>query len=957
MLLALALLACPAPTPPEAAADLEASEIAPDPMNVQIHTLANGLTVYLSENHEEARINARVAVRAGGAVDPNDATGMAHYLEHMLANKGTQRLGSLDYEAERVHLDRIRELFDALNSAETDEEAAAIYAELDAEGLKAQQYVLPNELKQIYGLLGSQGLNAFTNQDSTQYINDIPANALEAWAHLEGDRFGGAVFRAFQTEVETVYEEKNRAMDNPSRAIYSALSQALYGGHPYGREVLGTIEHLKRPSVSKTEAYFDTWYVPNNMAVILAGDFDSAEALALIEEHLGGLEAKPLPEDAKAPPAPLSGESRVEIVHNDVDMVYVAWLTVPFAHGDHAALVVMDMLMSNGKTGLLDKLKIEQRVRSASSYPSRQPRAGTQVVYGIPREGQTVEEVESLLLDAVAQLKAGAFTQADIDAVVTDFQVSEQQQLEANGARVSKMAGAFIMEDDWEHYRTSLDRVAKVTREDVMAAAERYLGEDRVVAVRRQGKPELPTIQAPPITERPLNTTEHSAFFTEVLGIERPTLSPQTVLEGEDYARLEAPFGVVYAAGNPFNDLASLTLRWEMGTAHRPDLCVGMSLWKRSGVGDRSLVDLERWLYANGTSFSTSCGQHTASVTFSGPRAALPELVSTMVERLNTPALPESEREAALADLLKNRQEKKTTQNTRLSALASYAQRGAESPWLDDLSDEALLARDTADYLAGPASLLNTAYTAFYVGNDGEAELLAMLPASPDGDYAPPPEREPRRYVQPEADRVLFLHHESVQASIAIYVPEEDYTPTRYPLYTTWRSYMGGSAGLVFQEIREARGLAYSAGGSYSEAGWLGDQNLASTRASVQADKAVEALELMMGFARGHDLDPERFERARDTAAQGNRVRRTGFRSVPSKAWAWEKVEIPGDARVGWSESIEALTVEELQAFADRWADRPVTIAILGDRERLDMAAIGAIAPIEELTMDDLVSY
>ena len=954
MLLALALLACPAPTPPEVAAEAEAPALAPDPMNVQVHTLANGLTVYLSENHEEARINARIAVRAGAAVDPADATGMAHYLEHMLANKGSQRLGSLDYEAEEVHLDRIRELFDELGDAADDEEFNRIYAELDAEGLKAQEYVLPNELKQIYGLLGSQGLNAFTNQDSTQYVNDIPANALEAWATLEGDRFGGAVFRAFQTEVETVYEEKNRAMDNPGRAIYSALSQTLYGDHPYGREVLGTIEHLKKPSVSKTEAYFDTWYVPNNMAVILAGDFDSAEALALIEQHLGGLPSKALPEDPRATPTPLQGEQRVEIVHNDVDTVYVAWLTVPFAHEDHAALVVMDMLLANGKTGLLDKLEIDQKTRSTSSYPSRQPRAGSQVIYGVPREGQTVEEVEALLLGAVSQLKSGDFTQADIDAVVTDFRVSEEQQLESNGARVNKMAGAFIMEDDWDHYRSSIDRVSQVTREDVMAAAERYLGVDRVVAVRRQGEPERPLIKAPPITDRPLNTTDHSDFFSTVLGIERPALSPQTVLEGDDFTRTEAPSGVVYAAANPFNDLASLTLRWEVGTAAQPDLCVGLSLWKRSGVGERSFADLERWMYANGTQFSTSCGQHQSSVTFSGPRTALPELVATMVERMQTPVLDEAEREAALADQIKRRQEKKTTKGTRLGALSAYAQRGEKSAWLDDLSDDALLGQSTADYMAGPAGLLGTAYTTLYVGNDTEADLLALLPG---GDFVVPEEREPLRYVQPAADRVLFLQHESVQAAVYLYVPDQDYASAEYPLYATWRSYMGGSAGLVFQEIREARGLAYSAGGSYAEGGRLGDQNLAYTQATVQADKAVEALELMLGFARGHQLDPERFERARDTAAQGNRVRRTGFRSIPSKAWAWERVGVAGDARVTWGEGIEALTLEELQAFGDRWAEQPITIVLLGDRERLDMAAIGALATIEEVTMDDLVSY
>ncbi len=306
MTILLMALACAPTAPPEPAPEA-AAELPPDPMAVSVHTLDNGLTVYLSENHEEARVSARISVRAGGAQDPDDATGMAHYLEHMLANKGSRRLGTLDYEAEAPHLERIRALFDQLGEAPDDEAFAAIYAALDAEGLEAQRYVLPNELKQVYGLLGARGLNAFTNHDSTQYVNDIPANALTAWATLEGDRFSAPVFRAFQTEVETVYEEKNRSMDNPGRAIGEAMSAALFGDHPYGRPVLGTIEHLKRPSISKTEAYFERWYVPDNMAVILAGDFDSAEALALIEEHLGGLTPAGLEREDPPPPAPLAG--------------------------------------------------------------------------------------------------------------------------------------------------------------------------------------------------------------------------------------------------------------------------------------------------------------------------------------------------------------------------------------------------------------------------------------------------------------------------------------------------------------------------------------------------------------------------------------------------------------------------------------------------------------------------
>lgn len=256
-------------------------------MAVRIHTLDNGLSVYLSENHEEPWVSCRVAVRAGAAHEPDHATGLAHYLEHMLANKGTRSLGTRDAVAEQVHLARLRDLYEQLHKADTDERAALL-VEIDAENQAANRWAIANELKQAYGLLGGQGLNAFTSHDRTVYVVDVPSNRLEAWAMLEGNRFREPVFRGFPTELETIIEEKNRALDNPGRALAMAGNRLVWAGHPYSRDVLGEVAHLLAPSIAATERFFSTWYVPNNMAVILAGDIDPDRALALVEQHLAG---------------------------------------------------------------------------------------------------------------------------------------------------------------------------------------------------------------------------------------------------------------------------------------------------------------------------------------------------------------------------------------------------------------------------------------------------------------------------------------------------------------------------------------------------------------------------------------------------------------------------------------------------------------------------------------------
>src|SRR5260221_716165 len=184
-----------------------------DPMAVQIYELDNGLKVYLTENHETPRFEAQIAVRAGSKNDPPESTGLAHYLEHMLF-KGTTRIGTLDYEKEKPHLDLILELYEQ-HFRETDpRNRKAIYAEINQESQAAAQYEIPNEMDKLYKAMGEEGLNAHTYHEETVYQVNLPANHLEQWAIIESERFQHPAFRLFQPALEIVYEEKNQPLDN-----------------------------------------------------------------------------------------------------------------------------------------------------------------------------------------------------------------------------------------------------------------------------------------------------------------------------------------------------------------------------------------------------------------------------------------------------------------------------------------------------------------------------------------------------------------------------------------------------------------------------------------------------------------------------------------------------------------------------------------------------------------------
>jgi predicted Zn-dependent peptidase len=927
-----------------------------DPLNVEVHTLENGLTIYFSENHEEPRIAARVTARAGGAQDDPEATGMAHYLEHMLANKGTSNLGTTDFDGEKPVLDEIRARYDELFVTRDQAKRMELYKTIDALGQRANQYTIANELKQVYGLLGARGLNAFTSRDNTAYVVDIPSNKLEPWAVLEGDRFSNAVFRSFQTEVETVYEEKNRSLDNAGRQMYDAISAALFTTHPYGRSVLGTIDHLKNPSISRMEAFYNKWYIPNNMAVVLAGDFDSEEALALITEHFSALEAGVLPEEKLPAPPPLVGETVLHLRHNADEQVRYAWQTVSRGHPDESALVLADMLLDNSASGIMDRnLNNPQKLRSSGSSSTVMKYAGQQLVWGRPRTGQTLDEVKILLLEQLEVLKRGEFSDEELDAIRLNFRVRETAALESNAARVSAMMSSFVHEEEWSYTRARLDRLAAVTREDIQRVAEAYFGENRVVLTLESGEPEIPEIVAPELGDRPLNTTDHSELFERVSQMETPSLEVQSLTEGEDYSVRDTTAGKLYTVKNPYSDLSAVVWRFETGSARDPLLCIAMNLWRRAGVGEMDQNAWEAWLYQRAVSLKTSCGDESVRVTITGPAAQVEEALPMVVERLREPALDEETVNTYLEDYVARRQDNKITLDLQQNALRKYALYGEKSPFLRSASDDTILSTSAADYLDRVSSLAGAQRVTLYVGprsiDEVEAELITAE------SYAELEAFEPKSFVVPEQSRILFLDFDSVQSKITVYGPDSVLNNDERPEYALYGELMGGSAGLVFQEIREARSLAYSAGGGYRSGSEVGDQNYLWGVVACQADKTVVATELLVDLLHNLPDQDERWRRSHQAAIQRQVSSRIGFRAVPGTVESWRRQGLESDPRPELVSAIEGRSFDQLKAFANRFREMPFSIVVLGNAEKVDLKALEAIAPVTELQLEDLLAY
>ncbi|MEM6931167.1 MAG: insulinase family protein, partial [Myxococcota bacterium] len=615
----------------------------------------------------------------------------------------------------------------------------------------------------------------------------------------------------------------------------------------------------------------------------------------------------------------------------------LAWPTVPYGHPDHLPLVMTRSLLQNGATGILDRTLVQpKRVRSASSGAWHQTREGMFYLGGQPREGQSLDEVASLLDRALEDLRQGDFSGDDLASVVLQSRISDKQARESNARRVTTLTAAVQYDVTLDDVLRFSDRLALVTRDDVLRVVQDYLGADRVHLRKTTGQPDLPSIRAPELPPVQLNTDVHSAFYEEIVDAAVDGVAPQTLVEDRDYTVVDTRAGRVYATPNPYSDLFSVTWRWERGSGTDPGLCEAWRLFDASGAGDDDLAAFERTRYSRGIRISTSCSRYGSSLTVSGEEARFEEALALVALRFRSPVVDEGKLTRIVEDVIRNRTDAKTTSSTQSSALASYALLGTDSPFLASVqSDDALRALTETGLQEQLLALWNQQCTMFYVGTRDSADVAATL-APADRTFAPLTKRPRIRVRRRGEPEVLLLDVDAVQSSVRLYVPGDRFDRTAQTQHRWLAEILGGSAGLLFQEVRESRGLAYSASGGYRSPSEPGDDGYLYAVLATQADKTASATALVTDLLRPPSPDPARYERARAAAIESIRTERLTFRQVGPRVASWHRQGIVTDPRADRIAELEALAPKDLGPWFARLQEQPFTLAIAGDLDRID---------------------
>lgn len=931
-----------------------------DQMDTHIYRLDNGLLVYLTENHEEPRFYAEIAVRAGSKHDPADGTGLAHYLEHLLF-KGNRNLGALDYAAEAPYIERIVALYEEHFATEDPGQRAAIYAEINATAQQAAQYAVPNEIDKLYNSMGATGLNAHTSNEETVYKVGLPSNRLRQWAEIESDRFVDPVFRLFHTELETVYEEKNRSLDNRGFIIYSALNELLFPVHPYGQQpTIGTVDHLKNPSLVYIQDYFDTWYVPNNMGIFISGDIDIPSTIELISEKFGHWEPRELPLTGPWNDPPLAGVRRSTVQYPGEEQIQIAFPTVPYGDPDMEALILVDMILDNRTAGLINlNLNQQQRVAQAGSSPGFLNDAGYQLLYGVPKQDQTLEEVEQLLLEQIEIVKAGEFEDWIIAAIINDFAKNEKAGLEFNNARVAQMRDSFIRGVDWDYRIAELERMSQLGRDDVVAAANRYFSGDYVAVRQINGQHEVPPVEKPVIDPVEIDPTRQSEFSARVMAMEFDSIEPVFVEADQDYRVLDLAEGVqLYYAPNPLNDLFTFSIGIDAGSEEVGKLSLSAALMDVADSASMSNEDMQKAWYRMGSEFGFRVGENTSSFSLSGLDDQFEDSLALMLELVRDPVSDENTLEQLKGIILKSRQDQKQSPPAVARALYLYNRYGEESPMLEALTGEEILQSSLDELLALPAGLLDYEQTIAYTGSlplEDVAEIVRRQ-LQPEGDLQAPPEYRFRRAREIDETELYVVDQQTAQAQVRIEFADGLYDESDSVLSSLYTSYFGsGMSSVVFQELREARALAYSASARYAQGGRLNDQNIMLGAIGTQTDKTADALTAFLDLIENMPVSTERLDESVNSALNRYRTSKLSFREVIRAVRGWERLGLEGDPRRARYAELQQAGMEDLVEFQQQHVrDRAKLISIVGDLSVIDVAELEQFGRVQQVQVDEL---
>lgn len=929
---------------------------------VSRHVLGNGLQVIIAPLHDQPRVEVIVAAHVGSKQDPPDATGLAHYLEHMLF-KGTDRLGTTDYAAERPLLDTIEMLYERYRATTDPAERRRLYGRIDAVSGEASRYAVANEYDRLVQALGCTGTNAFTSSDVTAYHSDVPSNRLAAFLALDAERFRAPVLRLFHTELESVYEEKNISMDSDGDLVYDTLMRALFPHHPYGTQsTLGTTEHLKNPSMRRIREHYRQYYVAGNMSIILSGDVDTT-VLPLLEATFGRLPAGTAPAWTKpvvtAPRKPIVRE----VSGPDPAAVSIGYLLPAPTDSVMPALRMLDLVLANGKTGLIDiDLDQAQLVIEPVSFFEYMKDYTVHHLEGRPMPGGRLDEVRNLLLDQITRVVYGYVERGVLPAIVMNQRKDRARTLQSYQGTGFMILDHLSRGLPWDYHTYDLDLLAAVTTDDVIDAANRYYTGGYVLVNKIEGeRQDYRTVEKPPITAVAIRREAESDFARTILRQPAADVAPRFADWSRDIVRRTlAPDVAVAAVRDTSTTLFACTYVLPVG--YRQDSLLGVAMGWASMLGTTRMSPKDRNMrqYGLALDMDVIVGPNETMIHCSGLDERFTDAMALVDSLLTLSYGERPSMESYVGRILHERQNARNDDGALVRAMNDLATYGTDNPTLAQPKASTLEALTVDSLIPRIRSVFQWPHRILYAGPSSIDTVLARLRAA----HTIPVERRARPLPRPftvrplDAPAVYTMERPMVQAQVGIvgrsaprWSIDNGVAATLFNEY-----YDGGMGSIVFQTLREAKGLAYGASARLLPPGDTTTPFRLAASIGTQADKLGDALEALTDLLRNPPEHPDAFAAAKAACRQRLIMDRQRGMDILLSEHAARWLGLTANPQPAILAGLTETSLSDVLDFYDgNGMEAPLTVTILAPAAALDNDVLGQYGTVQRLTPDDVL--
>ncbi len=935
-----------------------------DPFGMRLYILQNGLKVYLRVNTERPRIQTYIVVKTGSVNDPPDSTGISHIIEHMMF-KGTSKIGAMDWEKEKVLLDEIAGLYEQYRMEGDQKKKQEIYSRIDVVSGDAAHYAIANEYDKLAEAIGAEDINAYTDYEETVYESNIPSNEIKRWVELERERFGGLVLRLFHSEMDSIYEEFNMYQEDDYYKVDEALSAGLYIKHPYGtKSIIGKAEHLKNPSLYEIYDYWKKWYVPNKMAICMSGDLDFEETIKAIDTFWGDLHINEVSTRESPVEEPITSPRIKDVTGPNAEFVALSFRFDGYTSADRKYVLLIDYLLNNYQAGLIDlDLVLEQKVLDAGSYSYFLRDYGAHYFYGYPRRGQKLEEVKNLILNELEKIKKGEFEDWLLAAILTNFRLARIQSQEGNGI-AGVFITSFVNDSPWEDYVTFLDDLEKITKKDLVEFANTHYGNNYVVAYKRTGKDKnVEKIEKLPITSVEVNRDKKSAFFIEFETQRPKPITPVFIDYNKEIQTSRLNFGIEFDyIQNKTNELFSLNYIIEMGKNHIKELPLAVSYLPYLGTDTYSPAELQQEFYKLGLSFDVYSGDDRCYVSIYGLEESAEKGIALLEHILSNVKPDKTAYKKYIKGILKERQDSKHDKYTILwGALYSYGMYGKHSSFTDVISRKQLRRIKPEDLTDLVNDLYSYRHKIFYYGQNDVKTAAAFVEkyhAAPT-KLKPYPQETIYTELPTEQNRVYYVNYDMTQADVVLLSKDVRFNKDLLPYIRVFNEYYGGSmASIVYQEIRESKGLSYSAYGGFDVPYKADESHYVFGYVGTQPDKLEDAVGTMLELFGAMPLAKVQFELSREAVLRQIETERIIKADI---FWTYQDLlrkNIDYDYRRDVYEAVKTMDMEEVRSFFDSHVkNKKYTFLVIGKKKDIDMNVLEKLGAVRQLKLKEIFNY